>query len=304
MDMISKVASATMAGRSIPGCPWTFANDMRKMVNNKEFSNAKFIVGSSRVQIFGNSCILSARSQVFKAMFENEDGLHTACLENPIILPDIAPETFHCLLEFLYTNCCTLHEENVIDVLASAAEYSLDELQQICGEFIANTLSISTACAAMQVSVMYNLLNLKETVLAYIEKNAHEVFKTEAFHELSEEAFSVLLSSDNLNIDELDLIALVREWATVNSIGLNKPIQELTKNIVQHLRLLLLSPDELTIVEAENEKDILIPIKMISDAWKYHALKSSSAVGPSTAVRPRSGTKGRTSQRKSSSSTK
>ena len=53
------------------------------------------------------------RSQVFKAMFENEDGLHTACLENPIILPDISPETFLCLLEFLYTNCCTLNEENV-----------------------------------------------------------------------------------------------------------------------------------------------------------------------------------------------
>ena len=46
-------------------------------------------------------------------MFENEDGLHTACLENPIILPDISPETFLCLLEFLYTNCCTLNEENV-----------------------------------------------------------------------------------------------------------------------------------------------------------------------------------------------
>ena len=46
-------------------------------------------------------------------MFENEDGLHTACVENPIILPDISHETFLCLLEFLYTNCCTLNEENV-----------------------------------------------------------------------------------------------------------------------------------------------------------------------------------------------
>ncbi|CAB3978344.1 BTB POZ domain-containing 19 [Paramuricea clavata] len=229
-------------------------------------------------------------------MFENEDGLHTVCLENPIILPDISPETFLCLLEFLYTNCCTLNGENVIDVLASAAEYSLDELQQICGEFIANTLSISTACAAMQVSVMYSLSNLKETVLNYIEKHAQEVFKTESFHELCEEAFCVLLASDDLNIDELDLIALVREWATVNSIGLNKPVQDLTKNIVRHLRLLLLSPEELKIVESDNEKDLLIPVKMISDAWKYHALKSSSA-SPSAVVRPRSGTKSRSTRR-------
>ncbi len=32
-----KVASLEMAGRSIPGSPWAFANDMRKMINNKEF---------------------------------------------------------------------------------------------------------------------------------------------------------------------------------------------------------------------------------------------------------------------------
>ena len=69
---------------------------------------------------------------------------------------------------------------------------------------------------------MYNLSNLKETVLSYIEKHAQEVFKTESFHELSEEAFCVLLASDNLNIDELDLIALVREWATVNSVCNNR----------------------------------------------------------------------------------
>lgn len=67
---------------------------------------------------------------------------------------------------------------------------------------------------------MYSLSNLKETVLSYIEKHAQEVFRTESFHELSEEAFGILLASDNLNIDELDLITLVREWATVNSVGL------------------------------------------------------------------------------------
>lgn len=67
---------------------------------------------------------------------------------------------------------------------------------------------------------MYGLSNLKETVLSFIEKHAAEVFRTDMFHELSEEALSVLLASDELNIDELDLITLVKEWATVNSVWL------------------------------------------------------------------------------------
>ena len=66
---------------------------------------------------------------------------------------------------------------------------------------------------------MYNLTNLKDTVLKYIEKHTEEVFKTKEFHKMSEQAFGILLASNNLNIDEIDLIGFFREWVTVNSVG-------------------------------------------------------------------------------------
>ena len=43
-------------------------------------------------------------------------------------------------------------------------------------------------------------------------------------------------------------------------VALEKPVKELTKNIIRHIRLLLLSPEELSLVETENEKDSLIPV--------------------------------------------
>ena len=66
---------------------------------------------------------------------------------------------------------------------------------------------------------MYNLTNLKDPVLVYIEKHTEEVFKTKEFHEMSEQAFGILLASNDLNIDEIDLIGFFREWVTVNSVG-------------------------------------------------------------------------------------
>ena len=36
---------------------------------------------------------------------------------------------------------------------------------------------------------------------------------------MSDEALAVALASDNLNIDEVDIIKAVREWATVNSVS-------------------------------------------------------------------------------------
>lgn len=35
---------------------------------------------------------------------------------------------------------------------------------------------------------------------------------------MTDEAMSVVLQSDNLNIDEMEIIDAVREWATVNSV--------------------------------------------------------------------------------------
>jgi len=37
---------------------------------------------------------------------------------------------------------------------------------------------------------------------------------------LSEEALALLLQSDKLMMDELEILAAVREWATVNSVRL------------------------------------------------------------------------------------
>ena len=61
---------------------------------------------------------------------------------------------------------------------------------------------------------------MKERCLDFIEENTESVFRTKGFHELSEEALALLLQSDKLMMDELEILAAVREWATVNSVRL------------------------------------------------------------------------------------
>ena len=45
-----------------------------------------------------------------------------------------------------------------------------------------------------------------------------KVFQTKSFHEMSTAALSEILKSDGLDMDEKDILAAVREWATVNSV--------------------------------------------------------------------------------------
>ena len=72
------------------------------------------MIGTSRKAIFAHRCILSARCEVFRAMFT--DPKHKD-REVPYILSDTPPEIFLAMLEYIYTNCVTLNGKIVFTLL-------------------------------------------------------------------------------------------------------------------------------------------------------------------------------------------
>ncbi|XP_067893077.1 BTB/POZ domain-containing protein 19-like isoform X5 [Heterodontus francisci] len=219
-------------------------------------SDVKFIVGEERKVVYAHRCILAYRCEAFSAMFAQQL-LSCAAKEAdiPFVLLDVQPDVFLAVVEFLYTNCVMLSSKIALDVLTSAVEYGLDELQKLCVEYISSTLTVESACEALQ-----------------------SIVKTRGFHELSDPALLAILQSDLLTIDEPDLINSVREWAHVNSVVLDKPVPEIAKEVIRELRLFLLTPEELTILEAENKKDNFMSVDKIAEVWKFHALKKSSGI--------------------------
>uniref|UniRef100_A0A8C8RY40 BACK domain-containing protein n=1 Tax=Pelusios castaneus TaxID=367368 RepID=A0A8C8RY40_9SAUR len=119
-----------------------------------------------------------------------------------------------------------------------------------------------------------------------------EVVRTRSFHELSAPALVSVLRSDRLAIDEPDLIRAVRDWAHVSSAVLVRPVAEVVALPVRELRLALLAPRELAALESLNQRDQLIPVEFIAEAWKCHALKKGSWA-PSRLCRCRRGTQPR-----------
>lgn len=45
------------------------------------------------------------------------------------------------------------------------------------------------------------------------------VFKSQGFHELSEDALVFILQSDKLQMDEVDILTYVKQWANVNAVS-------------------------------------------------------------------------------------
>ncbi|XP_066548001.1 BTB/POZ domain-containing protein 19 isoform X2 [Amia ocellicauda] len=272
-----------------------FTSALRRLVNNPEFSDVKFVVGKERQEVFAHRCILACRCEVFHGMFSRQPqtGRHTDLLESPVVLSEVQPEVFLAVIEFLYTNCVTLNNYIALEVLTSAVEYGLDDLRKLCVEFITDTLKVENVCEAMQAAVTYGQFDMKETCLTFIENHTREIVKTRGFHELSDLALVPILQSDSLLIDELELLCAVREWAHVNSVVLEQPLPEVVKDAVKELRLALLSPDELTRLEKDNHKDSLVPVEQIAAAWKFHALKKANTGARPHLLQRRKGTRPR-----------
>ena len=65
----------------------------------------------------------------------------------------------------------------------------------------------------------FGLDNFKRTLLPFFEANTTEIFKTQGFNELSDATLSYLLQSDELTMDECELLKAIKGWAVVNSVS-------------------------------------------------------------------------------------
>lgn len=150
-------------------------------------------------------------------------------------------------------------------------------------------LDVELVCEALQVAVTFGLGPLQERCIAFIEAHSQEALRTRGFLELSAPALLLLLRSDKLCMDEVDLVLAARSWARVGAAVLERPVAEVAAPVVRELRLALLAPAELSALEEQNRREPLIPVEQIVEAWKCHALRRG-ATARGASCRRRRGT--------------
>lgn len=87
-------------------------------------------------------------------------------VKGPLVLEDEKPEVFLTMLDYMYTNCCTLTIDLCPDVLSNAIEYGLDGLRKIACRFMADCLSIESAAVIFQSAILHDQKELKKVVIA------------------------------------------------------------------------------------------------------------------------------------------
>lgn len=112
--------------------------------------------------------VLIAHSSVFAAML-SYDCVET--LTGRCKIEDADGETLETVLKFMYAYTAEVGEENVEKVVAIADKYDLGDLVSICGDRLANRVTVENAARLMILGDQRNLPVLLEKVLEFVAGN-------------------------------------------------------------------------------------------------------------------------------------
>ena len=132
-----------------------------------------------------HSLVLSARSPVFKAMFQaNMMESETKVVK----IEDIEPAVVAELLHFIYTGGTNENtsQEIYLELLEAADKYDLDSLKEICEEYLCSGLGINNAVEYLILGDMCQAQKLRENALRQVAANMASIVKTESYQKLKQ----------------------------------------------------------------------------------------------------------------------
>ncbi|XP_018018330.1 kelch-like protein diablo [Hyalella azteca] len=208
--------------------------NINMLQKRRELCDVVLMVGSRK--IFAHRVILSACSPYFHAMFTSEL-LEARQTEVPI--RDIDEHAVDLLVNFCYTSEITIEESNVQTLLPAACLLQMQEIQEVCCEFLKQQLHPSNCLGIRAFADTHSCRDLLRIADKFTQHNFQEVMESEEFLELPVNQLMDIISSDEVNVrSEEQVFSAVMAWVKYN-VADRRPY---LAQVLEHVRLPLLSP--------------------------------------------------------------
>jgi len=159
-------------------CQKQLAQDLELAFDSQDFTDVKVVCGDRMFEC--HQFMLSARSPVFRAMFQNDMKEKDT---KRVDITDLSSEVVHDMLLFIYTGGTPNIGKNAGDLIAAADKYQLEQLKGLCEERLCNTLEINNAVGHLVLGDMYQAHNLKSLALQFVVKNMPVVVRSRDWKE-------------------------------------------------------------------------------------------------------------------------
>ncbi|XP_061387719.1 protein roadkill-like [Musca vetustissima] len=173
-DINVKVTAPKCQPKKQPGIIKGFAN----IFASKEFSDVT-LVTEDKTEFQVHKVVLCARSKVFAAMFRND---LREKLTGSITIDDMDSYVLKELLNYIYTD--VIPKEMAADLFVAANKYALDDLQEMCEDFLIEAMSVDTVADILLLGDRHSSEHLKLMAVQFAIENIETVVATESWKRL------------------------------------------------------------------------------------------------------------------------
>ncbi|XP_055842806.1 protein roadkill-like [Episyrphus balteatus] len=155
------------------------SNDLSLLLNRDKFSDVTLVVGEH--EFLAHKNILSARSEVFAAMFEHDMEEQQS---NRVVITDVDHLVLQEMLRFIYTGESPNLAKMANHLFAAADKYALEPLKALSEEALFYALSIETVPETLALAVLHSADRLKEKTIEFFKTHSKDIVKTNEWKNL------------------------------------------------------------------------------------------------------------------------
>lgn len=147
--------------------------------------------------------VLACTSPYFKAMFTAD---LTESKQTEVKLHEVEPDSVQLIIDYAYTGRIEITKINAQNLLAASSLFQITPILKACAKFMETQLDASNCIGIHYFAHIHNCTELRNKAREHIEKNFVEVSQGEEFLTLSEEKLSEIISSNELNVDQEEVV--------------------------------------------------------------------------------------------------
>ncbi|XP_037810329.1 uncharacterized protein LOC119602725 [Lucilia sericata] len=205
------------------------------LLQTEKWADCRFLVGGAPPNqkiIAGHKLILTMASPVFERMFYGQ----LADKDDPIVIPDVQPDAFQAMLEYIYSDRINISSfDKACELCYVAKKYMLPHVVEQCTRFLWSDLSPKNACRAYEFAKLFDEPRLMQSSMELIAGHTREVLADPSFMDIEMSTLMAILDQDKLNIDsELDLFNALLRFASERGMFRDESLQNNAQNAEQN----------------------------------------------------------------------
>ncbi|KAK3587861.1 hypothetical protein CHS0354_019732 [Potamilus streckersoni] len=180
----------------------TLLEGLRSLYRDGTLTDVVLVSGDSKISC--HRVVLAASSPYFRAMFTIPV---KESIGGEVEIHDVAPQTLHAIVNYLYTGEITLTNENVQDIIMVATMWELPSIVNMCGEHMSQELCLSNCVDVFSFASHFICHELMETSKSFILDHFSEIVcNNDRLSNLTMQQFLELVSSDMLCVSSEEVV--------------------------------------------------------------------------------------------------